>query len=232
MRIALTYLIAALTVGEIPRAVAFGYVAPEAMEIGVAECSGKNLNSFDCARGIERKTLSAESKAVRRSGNTLQLRLEKQTIRLVDDPTGSGDSPASYSYLGFSRKLMSHILHVQYPEGNVYMVIHHRSGKRALPSGYPLASPDGQHFLSLSEDMFAGYNPNNIEIWQVRSGGFRRVANHAPEWGPHNGNWASDQHALIEKQCYAQEESNPAGLKPCGVAKVERLGSTWKLVDQ
>ncbi len=111
------------------------------------------------------------------------------------------------------------------------MLIHQHSGQRAFPSGYPLASPDGQHFLSLSEDMFAGYNPNNVELWQVRSGQFRRVVNYEPEWGPHAGNWVSVRHALIEKQCYAQEESNPTGLKSCGLVKIQRSGSVWKLIE-
>ena len=231
MRIALTYLLVALAVGATPHAFAFGYIAPEAIETGVTECSGKNLNTFGCARGIERKELSARGKAVRRSGNTLRLRLETKTVSLVVNPTESGNSSVSYSYLGFSRKLNSHILHVQYYEGGAYMVIHQHSGQQAFPSGYPLASPDGKHFLSLSEDMFAGYSPNNVEIWQARSGKFRRVASYEPEWGPHSGNWASVRHALIEKQCYAPEENSPTGLKSCGLAKIERSGSAWKLVE-
>lgn len=231
MRIALKYVIAALAVGAIPQAFAFGYIAPEAIEAGVTECSGKNLNTFHCARGIERKELSAKGNAVRRSDDTLRLRLETKTVSLVDNPTESGNSSVSYSYLGFSRKLNSHILHVQYYEGGAYMIIHRHSGQHAFPSGYPLASPDGKHFLSLSEDMFAGYSPNNVEIWQVRSGEFRRVASYEPKWGPHSGSWASVRRVLIEKQCYAPEESNPTVLKSCGLAKVERSGSTWKLVE-
>ena len=231
MRIAISYLILTLALGAIPHALAFGYIAPEAIEAGVIECSGENLNSFLCARGIERKEISVSGKAVRRSGNTLRIHLEKKKVSFVDNPADGEDSTVYYSYLGLNRKLNSHILHVQYYEGGTYLVINRHSGRRAFPSGYPLASPDGKHFLSLSEDMFAGYSSNNVEIWQVRRGAFRRVVNHEPEWGPHRGNWASVRHALIEKQCYSQEEGHSTGLKSCGLAKFERSGSAWKLIE-
>ncbi|WP_036302666.1 hypothetical protein [Methylotenera sp. L2L1] len=231
MRIALACLIVALVVGVVPKAFAFGYIAPEAIEAGVAECAEKNLKMFSCARGIEQKELSARSKVVSRSGYTLLIRLEKKVVSLVDYPTESGDSAIWYSYLGYSRKLNSHIIHVQYYEGDSYMVIHHHSGQQVFPSGFPLASPDGKHFLSISNDMFAGYRPNNVEIWQVGLSDFHRIANYEPEWGPHDGGWESANHALVKKQCYAAAETNPTGLKPCGVAQVKHSGSTWMLIE-
>jgi hypothetical protein len=231
MRLAFTYSIVALALATASQALAFGYIAPEKIEAGVAQCSGKHLNSFRCARGIERKVLSGGGKAVRRSGDTLQIRTEKETVTLVDKQTGRWESSIAYSYLGFDRKLNSHLLHVQYLEGDAYMVIHRHSGQRAFLSGFPLASPDGKHFLSLFEDMFEGVNPNNVEVWEVSSGEFHRVAYFVIDWGPHDGRWPSARRALVEKQCNAPTESNPAGVKACGVAKIELSGSEWKLVE-
>jgi len=78
MRIAFACLIVAVAVGAVHDAFAFGYIAPETIETGVTECSGKNLNSFRCARGIERKELSARGKVVSRSGYTLRIRIKKK----------------------------------------------------------------------------------------------------------------------------------------------------------
>jgi hypothetical protein len=231
MHTASAFRIIMFVVGISSQALAFGYIAPEKMELGVSECAGPNLNTFRCARGIERKELAGTRKAIERSDGTLQIRTAKKVVTLVDNPEESGDSAIAYSYLGFSRELNSHVLHVQYYEGDTYMIIHHQSGNHAFPSGFPIVSPDGKYFLSLSEDMFAGYNPNNVEVWSVIRGGFHRIADFNPEWGPHHGNWASPRRALVRKRCYDPSDNNPAGLKSCGVAKIERSGGAWKLVE-
>ncbi|ROH86290.1 hypothetical protein ED236_07590 [Pseudomethylobacillus aquaticus] len=227
----IAYLILMLVMAAIPEAFASGNVAPKAIEVGIAECSDNNLNTFICAREIERKALADQGKPITRSGDTLSIAIQNNTISLVDNHKDGVDSTILYSYLGYDRKLDSHILYLQYYEGGAYMVIHHHSGHQAFTSGFPLASPDGKHFLSLSEDMFAGYSPNNVEVWQVVSGEFSRVSNYKPEWGPRSARWATAGRALVEKQCYAPTENNPAGLKPCGVARVERSGSTWVLIE-
>ncbi|MDR2000762.1 MAG: hypothetical protein LBP94_04420, partial [Zoogloeaceae bacterium] len=136
LRIAFSCWIIALALGVVPKAFAFGFVAPEEMEAGVAKCSGKNsVNSFECARGIEQKALSTEGKVVSRSGDALQIHTEKKIISLVDVIVDSWSNYISYSYLGYNQTINSHILHVQYYEGFAYMVIHHQSGEQASPSG-------------------------------------------------------------------------------------------------
>ncbi len=207
-----------------------GYIATDEIEQGVAECSGPNLNTFQCARGIERKLLAEKSGAINRSASILQIRTARKTVKVADERTENGEKSVEYSYLGFSKKLNSHVLYVQYYEGGAYMVIHHSSGESSFPSGYPIASPDGKHFLSISEDLFAGYDPNNVEIWRVTSSGFRRVANFEPEWGPHRGSWLDPRRARINKHCYVPSKGN-AELTICGVARIERSGLVWELVE-
>lgn len=231
MRVTFFCLSLALALAATPQAFALGHVAPNKIEAGTTECVDENSNSFRCARGIERKVAAGLSNTFHRSGDTLRIQIEKETVALIDSSTDSGDSFAAYSYLRFDRRLNSHILFVQYYEGGTYMIIHHQSGQRAFPSGFPLPSPDGKHFLSLSEDMFAGYSSNNVEIWKVSSGAFHRLANYEPEWGPFSGVWTGPRRALVKKRCYAPTERDPAGLKPCGLAKVEQFGSAWKLTE-
>jgi len=111
------------------------------------------------------------------------------------------------------------------------MVIHHSSGKQAFPSGYPIVSPDGKKFLSISEDMFAGYNPNNIEIWQLKSGHIVKAANFELEWGPENGYWVDANSIRISKRCFSPTENDPTALKSCGIANIRFLNKKWKLFE-
>ncbi len=206
-------------------------MVPEAMKQPVKECATAHSNALACARGIEKNILGKKNHAVTRVKDTLRIQLAKRTVKVTDATAKNGDKLITYSYLGFDKKLNIHILLVQREEGDGYMIIHHYSGQRALPSGYPIASPDGKNFFSLSEDLTAGNSPNNIEIWRVSAGQFSKDANFEPEWGPHSGRWLDSSRVQIAKRCYAPTERNNAELRPCGEAKVEYSKAQWKLVE-
>lgn len=206
-------------------------IAPEAIEQQVQECAPLHFNAFNCARGIERKKVGTKQSTVSRVKESLRIRLATRTIKLVDSPSKHGDKSIAYSYLGFDKKLNLHIIHLQRDEGDEYMVIHHFSGQRALPSGYPLASPDGKNFLSISEDLFGGTRPNNIEIWKITKGRFSKDASFEPTWGPRMGQWQTPDLVRIAKHCYAPTEKNNAELRPCGEARVEYAQAHWKLIE-
>ena len=210
---------------------AAGLIAPEAIEQQVKECAALHFNAVNCARGIERKIIGRKNYSVTRVKDTLRIQLAKRMVKLIDATTKTGDKLITYSYLGFDKNLDIHIIHVQRDEGDGYMVIHHYSGQRALPSGYPIASPDGKNFLSIAEDLTTGNTPNNIEIWRVTSGRFSKDANFEPEWGPHVGHWLNASRVQIAKRCYAPTEKNNAELRPCGNAMVEYSDARWKLVE-
>lgn len=207
------------------------YIGPAELEAGVNECSGQGLNSFRCARGIEEKVLSTRTSAVSRSGGTLLIRTPKVTVRLADSPSKNGDESIAYSYLGRIGSIKSHVIYVQYYEGGAYMVVNERSGKVAYPSGFPVVSPDRKHFFSISEDMFAGYNPNNVEVWRVSATAARRVADFEPEWGPRSGRWLQPGEIEVKKVCYPPPKEWNAELQPCGEAHVVHTNSGWKLIE-
>jgi hypothetical protein len=208
----------------------FAYIGPEELERGVKECSGQGLNTFRCARGIEEKVLSGSTSSVRRVGSTLIIPTEKVTVRLVDNPSENGNESIAYSYLGRIESIGSHVIYVQYYEGGTYMVVNERSGQGAFPSGFPIVSPDRKHFLSISEDMFAGYYPNNVEVWRVSATASRRVANFEPEWGPSSARWLLSGKIEVNKVCYPSPEGGNAELQPCGKAHVVRTNAGWKLI--
>jgi len=213
------------------RALAGGEIAPEAIEQQVPECAPLHFNGGNCARGIERKMIGKKRSTVTRVKDTLRIPLATRTVKLADGRSKHDDKSITYSYLGFDKKLNLHIIHIQRDEGDGYMVIHHYSGQRALPSGYPLASPDGKSFLSISEELFGGSRPNNIEIWSITSGRFSKDASFEPTWGPRMGQWLTPDRVQIAKHCYAPTEKNNAELRPCGEAKVEYSQAHWKLIE-
>lgn len=208
----------------------FAYIGPEKLERGVKECSGQSLNTFRCARGIENKVLSARVSNVRRSGNTLIIRTAKETVRFVDKQSESNESVA-YSYLGRIESIRSQVVFVQNYEGGYYIVVNEMSGQRAYSSGFPLVSPDRKHFLSISEDMFAGYDPNNVEVWRVSATASSRVANFKPEWGPRSARWIQSGEIEVNKVCYPPPDESNAELHLCGTVRVVHTKSGWEMTE-
>ncbi|MDO9237109.1 MAG: hypothetical protein Q7U28_13885 [Aquabacterium sp.] len=85
MRIASLYWFVFFTFVLTSKALATGYIATEELENGVTECSA--LNTFRCARGIERKQLVGKGSAVNRSAGNLQIQISKRIITVADERT-------------------------------------------------------------------------------------------------------------------------------------------------
>ena len=197
------------------------------------ECAVNSQSETSCARAVERLQLVKNRKFATRTNDVLTVQTAKKQLKWVDDYSDSYQKFIVYSYLGFNPKLRVHVIHLNYYEGDAYMVIDHRTGQLAYPSGFPVWSPDGTHFLSVSQDMFASFNPNNVEIWELNSGKFVRLFNLEPEWGPGVGKWIAPHTIQVEKFCYEDSTTllaNSATLTPCGTAKIHRSGRKWVLI--
>ena len=195
------------------------------------ECGGQNLNTFRCARGIEEKLLLGQRFPVKRAGNSLIIRTATKTVRLIDNTSENGNESIAYSYLGRIGFIRSHIIYVQYYEGGTYMVVNEKSAQAAYPSGFPVVSPNRQHFFSISEALFAGYNPNNVEVWRATSKAAHKVAEFQPEWGPRSAAWLGSWQIEVSKVCLATPDDAAAEINACGKARVLYSNSAWKLIE-
>lgn len=208
------------------------HVATKAIEQHRIECTSPNSNTFKCGRSIEQKLLTRIKSPASRFNGLLTIRLANQIQKFEDNDVDGSNDAVYYSYLGYEQKLRSHIIHVQFSEGNTYKIVRHDSGEHAFISGYPIASPDGKKFLSTSQAMFAGYNPNAIEIWQLTEAGYQNVFYLEPDpiWGPENGRWLSNKEIRVAKKCHDTTPKNQGGLKPCGVASFKFSNAVWSFI--
>ena len=100
---------------------------PQPYRALLAHCKGLD-NTFRCARAIEAsQAKGATRKHFERVEKTLRVNSALGPIEFLDDDT-EGDTSIHYSYLTYLPAIQLHVLHVQYWEGNVYMVVHQRSG--------------------------------------------------------------------------------------------------------
>lgn len=210
---------------------AFGLDVPVLLTQGLAKCGGEFPKAMDCAQAIETRLLAKDSNVAIRIGQLLTLHLERNTIRLENNNSEDAEKAIKHSYLGYIRSLNAHVLHVQYYEGDGFMLVHHRTGTAAYPSGFPSVSPDGAHFLSTSRDMEAGYSLNGIEVWRVSNNGFEKLITfqvHA--WGPGSVSWLDATRGEVQKTCL-HHEKQVLSYKKCGSAIVEYTQSGWRLSE-
>lgn len=165
-------------------------------------------NSFECARAIEARQLP-DADAERR-GDTLTLALARgDTLRLVD-VRGDASEVIHYSYQmrWLDRGLV--LLQVQYYEGSEYLLVDTPTGERTRLPHWPLLAPDRQSFAVLSFDLEAGYGPNTLQIWELRSGTPSLEWSVEPEeWGPADGRWENASTLRFVQRGYC---GDPGGL--------------------
>lgn len=210
---------------------AFGFEIPAQLRQGLPSCSGPSVSHYGCAKAIETQVLKSPGTYASRKEKTLTIQLAGKNVQLVDlDHTSAeAEKVIIHSYLGYVPEMNAHVLHVQYYEGDSFMLIQHITGEIGYPSGFPFVSPDKTHFFATSDDMFAGYSPNNIEIWSFSKTGFKLLGSFEPDWAPSAGKWLRTNLIEISKLCF--DEKSKTLLSPCGRALIQGSKSGWTLKD-
>jgi hypothetical protein len=205
--------------------VAFSQEPPPVYKALLTHCEGIQ-NTLQCARAIEQAQAKGNSaRYFEREKLVLRIRTGKKVVTLRDRSNGNGDD-ALYSYLAYLPELQ---LHVQFYEGDVYAIVHQKSGELAHVDGFPLISPDRKRFVTISNGGESGYYPNSIEVWRVQNGLMRSEYRYEPSvqvWGPKAAAWTDSATIAIEGECNAEI----AGAAKCPSLKASFRGGRWKLI--
>ncbi|HSH46028.1 MAG TPA: hypothetical protein VK966_09240, partial [Longimicrobiales bacterium] len=181
-------------------------------------------NSFRCARAVEEAALP-ETPLAERRGDTLLLRLDGDSVRLVDEP-GEGDA-VHFSFQAHWPEHGYYLVQQQYYEGSAYLLVDDNTGDRTPVPARPLLAPGGDLFAVLSYDLEAGYNPNTLQVWRFTEEGPGLEYETQPDtWGPTNGRWTGPGTLEFTRACPpgAQE-----GTECGGRATVTSSGEDWIL---
>lgn len=161
-------------------------------------------NSFECARAIEAHQLP--DAGAERRGDTLILALEGGDSARWVDVRGDAADVLHYSYQTLWSEQGLVLIQVQYYEGSEYLLVDTTTGERTRLPHWPLLGPDGQRFAVLSFDLEAGYGPNTIQIWELRSGTPSLEWSVEPEdWGPAEGRWETASTLRVLRRGYCED---------------------------
>lgn len=198
----------------------------------VVKVCTKNQYSLDCARAVEAFQLqSGGNRYAKRTGNSLVVRLNGKAAVLTDagvTEDEAGDNTILYSYIDYLPDMRLHIVGILFYEGSAFLAIHHDSGQKVYPHGFPVVSPDLQRFVATSCDLVARFDPNNIEIWRSSNGNlFLEWSQAIEEWGPTKARWLAPDWIRVEKLCLDENVDE----YPCGTVDLVREGGQWKFVQ-
>lgn len=182
-----------------------GAPPPVEMEPPAELCRGIR-NSFECARAVERFQIENGTADVRRRDSLLVVTLAgRDSAMFVDAPGVEG---VSYSYQRYLAPIEHHLIHLQFWEGNAYLLLHHRTGRRTDIQGVPIVAGDGRRFVTTSSDLVAQYDPTEVQVWRVGDGTIELEWSYQPPadpgwdaqpWGPADARWRGPGEIVIRR---------------------------------
>ncbi len=93
------------------------------------------------------------------------------------------------------------LLHVQWGEGNCWMLVNRKNGFKKYIMGKPYISPDLQKIFSINSDLDAGYSDNGFELLSISNDTLKTEFKlDIRNWGPTGAKWLANNRLIIEKE--------------------------------
>ena len=153
----------------------------------------RNLKSFTKHEGI----------------TTIKIKNNK-TIQFIDPPE-PGDGIQKYDYLFFIPEIDSHLVSCLFWEVSGYVLASNSTGTTHGVWNIPNISPDKTKFAVANEDLFARFDPNGIQIFEIVSGKYVKKFEREFDWGPDNIRWIDNNTFIVDKYIVDKYDKKPAG---------------------
>ncbi len=193
-------------------------------------CSGIS-NSYQCSRAMEKTQLSAVKGAVSREGARLRIKTSTgSVVELRDSGVEGTDTQLTYQFAGFMPAIRQDLVHVQYFEGDAYLLVDPVTARQTRLDAMPVSSPDKTRIATASMDLEAQYNANRVRVLKAMDGDWQMEYSTEPKsWGPSQPPVWLDNNTLRLVRC----------LKPCSgeshqtvPALLRRTPEGWVLTDE
>jgi len=119
------------------------------------------------------------------------------TTVLQNDTSGARE----YHFFAHMPGINHHLVRVQYPEGNSYLLVNARNGKKAELIGLPYVSPSKKYIIAINQDLIAGHSPNAIQLLKIENDSLaHQFTLDVKGWGPEKIKWLSDSSFIVQKK--------------------------------
>ncbi len=158
----------------------------------------KYSNWHERARSLEKYLLKIENPGiVRGTDDLIEIKLlDGRKIKLI--PDNSLDE-TDFTFESYFRKLELILFRVQWSEGNNYLLVNKRTGKRTYVIGRLFFSPDNKFAMAINCDLIAQYSSNGFQLFEVVNRELKEIWEYDPKfWAPVELKWL-DNLTLISR---------------------------------
>lgn len=156
------------------------------------------INSYNCAKLIEQYQKKFEGKYFLRKKNTLILNGVNNEKYLLEDEDTNLPTSVSYCYRQYLKHLFLFIIHVQYYEGENYLLINSINGESLLIPNLPLFSQDSSCFFTFNNGNYSILKESTFEIWKMNNNKFENEFKTDTLSRIYSAKWINNNKILIE----------------------------------
>lgn len=120
------------------------------------------------------------------NGETIELKISKYS------------QIADYAFEHYYKELELIVFRQQWYEGNGYLILNRKTGKKYLTIGPPIISPNNKFFVAIKADLEAQYSPNGIQLFEIGEEIVLKLDYRIKQIGPSRVSWTDDMTFLLE----------------------------------
>jgi hypothetical protein len=119
----------------------------------------------ECGTTLDSAQLAVAGRQAFRDSLGVHVRLASGAYLLLARDTT--DWPATYQFHAWLPRVSQYLIHLQYFEGDGYMLLDARTSARIYLDDIPVFSPSGDRFAVASGDTETNYNPTSLSVWRI-----------------------------------------------------------------
>lgn len=163
-------------------------------------------NSHKRASAIEDYLLKKTNPGIEIKENEILITLinENKILLELNDNT----MEAGYNFESYFKELEFLLFRVQWYEGNDYLLMNRKNGNRTKMFGKPYFSPSKKYFISINNDVEAGYSYNGFQLFEFKNEDFKLLWQYEPqEWGPVDIKWIDENNLAVKNYTLVVEKN-------------------------
>lgn len=153
-------------------------------------------NSHERAIFIEKYLAEKFKKYFKANDSTLTLFLRND--KELRFPKWDEEKDAGYNFEHYFSDIDYILLHVQWGEGNDWMLVNRKNGFKKNIIGEPYVSPSSKRILTVNSAM-PGYGDSGIELLSVSGDTLKNEFGVLRNWGATGAKWLTDDKVIIEE---------------------------------
>jgi hypothetical protein len=165
--------------------------------IDICNDTTKSYNSYNCAQLIEQYQKKYEGKYFKRYNSKLILNGLNNIKFLLEDDDEIPTS-VNYSYRQYLKTLSLFIVHVQYYEGENYLLINSYNGESLQIPNLPIFSKDSSCFITFNNGTYSIMKENTFGIWKINNNKFENEFKTDTLSQIYSAKWINNNKILIE----------------------------------